>query len=439
MTKTHRTYPVLVVALLAGISLFNTLDASILPVVVTSIQADFHLNDREVGLLLSVGVAATAIAVIPIGYAVDRGSRRLIIGLGTAVWSIATLLTGATGSFAQLLGVRAVLGLGDGTLSPAGTSLIGDYFTKNARGRAMAAVIGAAGLGIGGGFLVGGLLGQHFGWRAAFYIAAAPGLVLALVAFTIREPLRGAAENAGPKLTAARDAGPKAFGRLLRVRTYAAVLAAGVFSNFAYSTFNFGLLYAHRRFGLDMAQVGALVGIPMLLGVVVAVPAFGWIIDRRARKSPRAAAEIGVLGLLLSAAATAVMFAAQSIAFFETGMIVSALVSGAGILASPVIFQNVIAPSLRGRAVSASVTSGRLFAALGPVAAGLISSSLHQNLGLSLLLLAPTAMLAAAGCFAMAAASMKVDVENMEWDWARRESIESGSRPTPEIEYATEY
>jgi len=438
VSRPGRGYAVFVVVLLAGISLFNTLDASILPAVVASIQTDFHLNDREVGLLLSVGVASTAIAVIPIGYRVDRGSRRVIIGIGTAVWSVATLLTGATGSFVQLLGVRAVVGIGDATLSPTGTSLIGDYFTSRARGRAMAAVIGAAGLGIGGGLLVGGLLGQRFGWRAAFYLAAVPGLVLALIAFTIREPLRGSAETAGPRLAVARDAGFAAFGRLLKVRTYAAVLAAGTFSNFAYGTFNLGPLYLHRHFGLDIAQTGALVGIPMLLGVVVAVPALGWIIDRRARRSPRAAAEIGAAGLLLSALATAVLFAAPSVAVFEAGMIVSALVSGAGILTGFVIFQNVIVPSMRGSAVSASVTGNRVFGALGPFAAGLVSSSLHQNLGLALLLIAPTAMLAAAVCFAFAAVSMKRDVETMERDWVQREPVLPPPL-TPEIEYAAEY
>jgi MFS family permease len=439
LIQSDRTYPVFVVALLAGISLFNQLDASILPAVVASIQTDLHLNDREVGLLLSVGAASTAIAVIPMGYWADRGSRRLVISIGTAVWSMATLLTGATGSFAQLLGVRTVLGIGDATLSPAGTSLIGDYFTSRSRGRAMAAIIGAAGLGIGGGLLVGGLLGQHFGWRAAFYVAAVPGLVLALIAFTIREPLRGSAENAGPRLAVVNDAGLRAFGRMLRVRTYAAVLAAGVLSNFAFSIFGLGPLYAHRRFGLDIAQTGALIGIPMLIGIVVAVPALGWIIDRRARRSPRAAAEIGAAGLLLSAAATAVVFVAPSVAVFEAGMIVSALVSGAGILAGSVIFQNVIAPSLRASAVSASVTSSRLFGSFGPFAAGLVSSSLHQNLGLSLLLLTPTAMLAGAACFAFGAMTMKRDVETMQREWAQRESTEPAPPLTPEIEYATEY
>jgi MFS family permease len=440
LTRPGRTYyPAFVVALLAGISLFNLLDQSILPAVVASIQTEFHLNDGEVGLLLSVEVAATAITVIPIGYWVDRGSRRMIIGLGTAVWSVATLLTGATGSIAQLLGVRTVLGIGDATLAPTTTSLIGDYFTSRARGRAMAAVLGAAGLGIGAGVLVGGLLGQRFGWRAAFYLAAIPGLVLALIAFTIREPLRGSAESAGPRVAATQDAGLRAFGRLLKVRTYAAVLAAGAFSNFAYSTFSLSPLYAHRRFGLDIAQAGALVGVPMLLGVVVAVPALGWIVDRRARTSPRAAAEVGTLGLFLTAAAAALAFAAPSVGVFEVGLIIGALVSGAGLLAGAVSFQNVVAPSLRGSAVAVSVTANRLFSAIGPIAAGLVSTSLHQNLGMSLLLLAPTALVAAAACFGFGSATMKRDVEAMESEWAQRGSpVPSSSEPQLSTQMSTE-
>jgi MFS family permease len=431
-------YSLYVIAVLGGISLFNSLDQTLLPSVVASIQADLRLSDSQVGLLLGVGPAAVAVAALPVGYWTDRGSRRFIIGLGTAVWSVATLLTGMTVAFSQVLAARIVLGVGDASTVPAGTSLIGDYFSKRARGRAMAAVIGAGGLGIGGGFVLGGVVGLNFGWRAVFYFAAVPGHLLALAAFTIREPLRGSAESAGPKLTAVRDAGFKAFGRLLRVRTYAAVLAAGAFANFGYAVLSFASLYLHRRFGLDIAHAGAMVGGAMLLGVVVAVPAIGWILDRRGRRSPRAAAEVGLVGLVLSGAAAAVMFSAQSVGLFEVAMIVSAVVGGAGILAGTVVFQNVIAPSLRGSAVSMSVTSGRLCAALGPLAVGVISDSLHQNLGLSLLLLAPTATIAAAVSFGLAMANMKGDVEAMETAWAARFPVV----PAPvarEIEYVAEY
>jgi len=431
-------YSLYVLAVLGGISLFNALDQTLLPAVVASIQADLRLSDSQVGLLLGVGPAAIAVAALPVGYWTDRGSRRFIIGLGTAVWSVATLLTGMTVAFAQVLAARTVLGVGEASNFPAGTSLIGDYFSKRARGRAMAAVIGAGGLGIGGGLVLGGVVGLHFGWRAAFYFAAVPGLLLALAAFTIREPLRGSAESAGPRLAAVRDAGLMAFGRLLRVRTYAAVLVAGAFGNFGYAVLSLAPLYLHRHFGLDIAHAGAMVGGAMLVGVVVAVPAIGWILDRRGRRSPRAAAEVGLIGLVLSAAAAAVMFSAQSLVLFEVAMVVSAVVGGAGILGANVILQNVIVPSLRGSAASASVTSGRLCGALGPIAVGLVSDSLHQNLGLSLLLLAPTATIGAAVFFGLAMASMKRDVEAMEMAWADRVPVV----PVPvvrEIEYAAEY
>jgi MFS family permease len=415
-----RSYGIYVAVVLAGLSFFQSLDQSVLPAVAASIQREFRIHDAQIGALLSAFVVATALASIPFGYWADRGTRKTILGLGAAVWSLATLVTGMTQNFPQMLAARAVLGIGEASGTPVAASLIGDYFSKRARGRALGAVIAVSGLGAGAGLVLGGAVGLHLGWRWAFYIAAVPGFVLALLAFRMREPLRGAGESAGPKLAAVKDAGISALARLFRIRTYAAVLAAGATIYFGLAVYMLVPLYLHRRFGLNVAQAGALVGIPLLFGVVVGNSVSGWWIDWRGRRSPRASVETGFVGLAVTGVAAIVMFSARSVAVFEAGTILFVLFGSAGILASNVAFQNVIQPSLRASAVSINITIGRVFGALGPLVVGAISDFALHDLGLSLLLVTPAIYFVGAACFALALRSMNRDVEAMEESWALR-------------------
>jgi MFS family permease len=416
-----RPYVLYVLVVLAGISFLNALDQSVLSAVAANIQAEFSLSDAQIGTLVSAFVIALALAAMPLGYWADRGTRRTIMGLGVAVWSVATLATGLTHTFPQMLAARTVLGIGEASSQPATASLIGDYVSKRARGRALAAIITAGGLGLGGGLILGGTVGLHLGWRWAFYVAAAPGVLLALLALTMREPLRGAAETRGPKVAVARDSGLHSFARLLRIRSYAAVLVAAGCTFFGIAAFNLVPLYVHRRFGLNIAQAGTLVGIPTLIGVVIGTPLGGWLVDWRGRRSPRAAAEVGLVGLLATSMATLIQFAATSVAVFAAAAVAAVLFSSTAILASAVVFQNVIQPSLRASALSMNLTSGRLFGALGPLAVGLVSDLMGRNLGRSLLLIIPAIYLVGAGCYALALASMNGDVERMEETWAQRE------------------
>src|SRR5262245_56611279 len=83
-----RLYAVFAVALLAAMAFFNTVDMTVLPAVLSRIQAEFHLSDTELGLLNAAFTLAFAVAALPIGNWADHGSRRTIIGLGVAVWSL---------------------------------------------------------------------------------------------------------------------------------------------------------------------------------------------------------------------------------------------------------------------------------------------------------------------------------------------------------------
>src|ERR1700716_4163291 len=214
-----RGYARYVLGVMVGINFLNYLDRYILPAVATRIQAEFHLTDSQVGLLGSAFLLVYAVATVPFGIWADRGVRKTVIGIGVTIWSLATLFTGLARSYVQLFIARAVLGIGEASYYPAGTALLGDYFPKAGRGRAMSIWASGTAVGIAVGFAGGGIVASILGWRAAFYMTAIPGLVFAVLAFGGREPLRGAAEAQGPPTRTAAAITWRTFAELLRIPT----------------------------------------------------------------------------------------------------------------------------------------------------------------------------------------------------------------------------
>src|ERR1041385_3697318 len=174
-----RGYALYVLALLFGINFLNYMDRWVGSAVAPLIQAEFGLSDFNVGLLGSSFTLVYALGALPFGLWADRGMRKTVIGAGVAIWSAATLLTGFTTNFAQLFVTRAFLGIGEASYYPAGTSLLGDFFSREKRGRVMSIWSAGSAVGIAAGFAGGGLLAAQFGWRPAFFVTAAPGLLLA--------------------------------------------------------------------------------------------------------------------------------------------------------------------------------------------------------------------------------------------------------------------
>ncbi|HEY1421048.1 MAG TPA: MFS transporter, partial [Candidatus Dormibacteraeota bacterium] len=183
-----------VLILMASINFINYVDRFILPAVATSIQSEFKISDTQIGIVATSFTLVYAVAAFPFGFWGDRGARRKVIAFGLAVWSLATLVTGFTRTLPQLLVSRAVLGIGEASYYPAGTSLLADHFPKSSRGRAIAIWNAGSVFGIAVGFTAGGLIAARFGWRTAFFVSGVPGLILAVLAFNMREPARGSVE-----------------------------------------------------------------------------------------------------------------------------------------------------------------------------------------------------------------------------------------------------
>lgn len=185
---------------------FSAIDRQILTLLVAPVRADLQLTDFEISLLQGMAFAMLFVFVgVPIGRLADVRSRRTIIACGITFWCLMTAACGMSRNFWQLFLARMGVGVGEATLSPAASSLIADSFP--AQKRAMAYSVYHLGYPVGGGLalIIGGFilqslegveqvslgwLGEFRAWQLAFIIVGLPGLLLAALMYTFREPSR---------------------------------------------------------------------------------------------------------------------------------------------------------------------------------------------------------------------------------------------------------
>jgi len=189
-TPTERVAPYswYALAVLTAVYVLNFLDRTLIYILFTPIKKEMALSDLQLALLGTTSfVIFYTLLGVPFGRIADRSSRTKMIAAGLAVWSLFSGLTGFATSFWTLFFCRVMVGVGEATLGPAALSLLSDYFP--ARMRATAQSMYASGIALGGGlaFFLGGWIGQHYGWRWAFYLLGFPGLILALLVFGLRE------------------------------------------------------------------------------------------------------------------------------------------------------------------------------------------------------------------------------------------------------------
>ena len=220
-------------AVLSFINLFSYLDRYIVSALIESLKhAELACRTRILGSLMSGFLVVYTLTAPVFGALGDRRSRPRLIALGVACWSFATALSGFAGSYLTLLAARASVGVGEAAYVTIAPSLLSDYFPVRQRGRVMAIFFCAIPVGSALGYVVGGLVDKHYGWRTAFFVAGGPGLLLAALCLLLRDPPRGA-QDAGSQTCAGIPA-PKsprqpvnirkdtwaAYGRLMHNRPY---------------------------------------------------------------------------------------------------------------------------------------------------------------------------------------------------------------------------
>jgi sugar phosphate permease len=184
-------HPWTALMVLTALNLLNYADRNVLFAVQPLVQAEFHVSKEKIGLLTSAFLGFYMIAAPFVGPLADRYSRKLIIVIGAIFWSGLTLLTAVTHTYTELLVRHTLVGVGEATFVTIAPTFVADLFRQNQRGRILGVFYLAIPVGSAAGYLLGGYLAPHHGWRFPFYIAAAPGFLLALTVLFLKEPERG--------------------------------------------------------------------------------------------------------------------------------------------------------------------------------------------------------------------------------------------------------
>src|SRR5438874_7594607 len=207
--------------LLLGINLFNYIDRQILAALEPDIRASFFTSGdvnamTKTGLLGDAFFVTYMISAPLLGFLADRISRWLIVGSAVILWSLASGASGLAATFAILFATRICVGIGEGGYGPAAPTIVADLFPIQTRGRMMAIFYAAIPVGSALGYVIGGLVGAHFGWRWAFYLVAPPGLLLGLLCFWQRDPR----DTRDIRLKQSSRRGVRDYLSLFRTRSY---------------------------------------------------------------------------------------------------------------------------------------------------------------------------------------------------------------------------
>jgi len=337
-------------------------DRQILAFLVGPLKQDLRISDTEVGLLQGVAFALVyTLFGLPMGSLADRFSRRNIIALGVIVWSLATSLCSVARSFTALAAARMGVGIGEATLSPCAFSMIADSFPKERLSGALSVYTMGIQLGSGLALVIGGLVAQavtHMApvalpvagfipaWRVTFLIVGAPGLLVALLLLSVREPARRALV-----LNAQGVAAPLALGQVLshirqRWRSIAG-LSAMISSQAScnYALLAWGPTFFERLHHWPKDRTGLVLGLTTLGCGCTGLFVGGRLSDRwQSRGIAAAPLRVGLIslaGILLTLApAMLVRDAAWTVALLLPGVFFIGLPIGCGYAAVQLIFPN---------------------------------------------------------------------------------------------------
>lgn len=368
-------WQVLVIMFLAN--LLNVYDRLIPAVLSERLRIAFTLTDFQLGLIGSGFTVVYALASVPLGRLADLQSRKVVIAVGLIVWSVFTAMTGFASGFVSFVLLRMGVGIGEASFAPAAHSLISDLFPPHKRSRAVGLFMLGIPLGAVAAFVTIGQIAVAFdSWKAPFYFAAIPGLLLAGAFFMVREPQRGAAElQATAHLPIANPV-----RKILRVRTLWWLILAGLGGTFAaYGANGFMMPLLQRYFHLDLQTAGLLAG--LLLGVsgMVGLAVAGPLADRMQRRSPDGRMVLGTIGMTACGICIVAALSVDDVTVFCWLMGTGFLLGNVQAVCIYPALQDLVPAQLRSTATAIFMAAMYLLGgAFGTVAVGGLSDTLAQ-------------------------------------------------------------
>jgi MFS family permease len=377
--------------LLVTVNLLNYIDRQVLFAVFPLIKIDLNLSDTALGFLGSAFMLSYLLFAPLFGWLGDHWSRTRLAAGGVVVWSLATALAGFAPGYRTLLAARATVGVGEASFGTVSPGLIADFFPKERRGRILAWFYVAIPVGSALGYILGGVLGQRYGWHAAFLLVGVPGLLLAIPIALLRTPPRGG-DDAQPL---AREGNiSTGYAALFRNRSF-------VYNTLAMAAMTFAIgglaqwipSFLNRSHSLDVARGNTLFGATTVLAGILGTMTGGWLGDRWQKSNGKGYLLISGWGFLvgtpfavwgiLAAGLThcmAAIFIAEFFLFLNTGPLNTVII-------------NVTKPAVRAMAFAINIF---FIHALGDAVSPSILGWLSDQWGLrNALLITPVAMVVA--------------------------------------------
>ena len=367
-SKAYRAY---VLFALSVVGFLCAVDKVVITMFMEPIKKEFGLSDTQLGLLTGVAFSVLAgVAAIPLARQADRGSRKWIINASLLAWTVMTAASGMVTNFATLLIARVGVGIGEAGCIPATHSMLGDYYPRAARARALGIHSGVFFLGSLGGLVGGGILVQTIGWRYGFMLLGVLGLVVSLIFhLTVREPARVDALTQ-PSLT-----GESIWSQLGDLKAFGYLVLAFATTSLAGSSVGTWLpSYYERAFALTPMQIGLGLGLCIGLATTIGAVVGGQLAARFGAGSKS-------WGAGFSAVDTVLVMPFYLASFHVTNPILSFVLLFcafllAGAILGPVFstLQDLVKPNVRATAVAiVSVAGVILGQGCGPLVVGAIS------------------------------------------------------------------
>lgn len=382
-TTYSKSYKRYVLFILTGVYAFNFIDRQILVILQEPIKADLDLSDTQLGLLTGFAFALLYVTLgLPIARYADKNNRKKVVSISLVVWSAMTALSGMAQNFIQLLLARVGVGIGEAGGSPPAHSIISDYYEPEKRATALSIYSTGVYIGIGLGFLIGGVIAQNYGWRMALYALGIPGILYAvLVWFTIKEPIKGRMD------TAVSDERELSFkevvSKLLEKKTFIFLSLATGFQAFGnYAVGNWLAPFLGRSHGMDLATIGITLGLIAAFGGGLGTFMGGYLTDKFAKKDVRWYFWLPALAILLNIPLAVFVFFGGNIQAIIVVLVLSYFLSALYLGPAIAVTHNLVSAKMR------AFSSAVLFFVLntiglgfGPLIIGMLSDWLEPTYG----------------------------------------------------------
>jgi MFS family permease len=400
--KATRGYAMYVFWVMFSISFLNYLDRNVLSGAANVVARELGFGFDGIGVIASSFLVVYTLSTIPLGIWADRTKRKNVVAISVLIWSLATAFTAFANSFLTLFLSRMVLGIGEAGYFPAGTALMSDYFSRSRRSRIMSWWSVGQLVGILVGFVIGGVLAGLGKWRLAFIFTGIPGLLLAFLAWKLREPRRNEADEEEAALypytlgQVAEIEEPhqtmhissnvfSQFGMLLRVKTLVVLIIMQIFAFFVLGV-NVVFLptYLQQKdiFGLSSGEAGIYSGAVIVLAGIVGTVLGGYMADWLNRRHQGARVLVCGIGFLLSAPSFALAITTHNFWVFSVFFIVTTILLTLYTGPSTAATQDVVPAILRASAIAVSLFFAHLLGdAFAPTLVGILASAFDPTHG----------------------------------------------------------